>query len=130
MLPRPLRAHAASPPGAPHDRRRLQVVLFSGGRGSRALAQPLVGRERVDVTLVINGYDDGASTGEVRRFLGDSLGPSDFRKNASRVAAELKTTFASHYAREISLAEALHPNAIAIYNQRATGEKFLINPNK
>jgi 2-phospho-L-lactate transferase/gluconeogenesis factor (CofD/UPF0052 family) len=91
MLPRPLRAHAASPPGPAHDRRRLQVVLFSGGRGSRALAQQLVGRERVDVTLVINGYDDGASTGEVRRFLGDSLGPSDFRKNASRVAAELKT---------------------------------------
>ncbi len=79
------RAASASP------RPRLQVVLFSGGRGSRALAQQLVGSDRVDVTLVINGYDDGASTGEVRRFLGDCLGPSDFRKNASRVAAELKT---------------------------------------
>ena len=38
------------------------------------------------LTLAINGYDDGASTGEVRRFLGDALGPSDFRKNASRLA--------------------------------------------
>lgn len=91
MPSRPLRAQAASPLGAPHDRPRLQVVLFSGGRGSSALARQLVGHERVDVTLVINGYDDGASTGEVRRFLGDSLGPSDFRKNASRVAEELKT---------------------------------------
>ncbi len=84
-----------SPRGAsapPPSRPRLQVVLFSGGRGSRALAQQLVGSDRVDVTLVINGYDDGASTGEVRRFLGDCLGPSDFRKNASRVAAELKTS--------------------------------------
>jgi 2-phospho-L-lactate transferase/gluconeogenesis factor (CofD/UPF0052 family) len=90
MLTRPLRALAAAAPGAsPHDRPRLQVVLFSGGRGSRALAQQLVSSPRVDVTLVINGYDDGASTGEVRRFLGDCLGPSDFRKNASRVAAEL-----------------------------------------
>ena len=41
------------------------------------------------VTLAINGYDDGASTGEVRRFLGDALGPSDFRKNASRLATAL-----------------------------------------
>jgi 2-phospho-L-lactate transferase/gluconeogenesis factor (CofD/UPF0052 family) len=92
MLIRPLRVPATIAPGAtPAARPRLQVVLFSGGRGSRALAQQLVGSDRVDLTLVINGYDDGASTGEVRRFLGDCLGPSDFRKNASRVAAELHT---------------------------------------
>ena len=40
---------------------------------------------------MINGYDDGASTGEVRRFLGDALGPSDFRKNASRLARLLRS---------------------------------------
>jgi 2-phospho-L-lactate transferase/gluconeogenesis factor (CofD/UPF0052 family) len=65
---------------------RLHVVLFSGGRGSGALSQQLVSPQ-IDLTIAINGYDDGASTGEVRRFLGDSLGPSDFRKNASRLAA-------------------------------------------
>lgn len=69
----------------------LSVVLFSGGRGSGALTHQLVGRPGVALTVAINGYDDGASTGEVRRFLGDSLGPSDFRKNASRLAAELGT---------------------------------------
>jgi NADPH2:quinone reductase len=47
-----------------------------------------------------------------------------------RVAAELKTTFASRYAQEISLAEALQPEMIAAYGQRATGTKYLINPNK
>ena len=47
-----------------------------------------------------------------------------------RVAAELKTTFASSYSKEISLAEALQPQAIAVYGQRATGTKYLINPNK
>jgi 2-phospho-L-lactate transferase/gluconeogenesis factor (CofD/UPF0052 family) len=70
----------------------LSVVLFSGGRGSGALTRQLVARPGVSLTVAINGYDDGASTGEVRRFLGDSLGPSDFRKNASRLAAELKTS--------------------------------------
>jgi 2-phospho-L-lactate transferase/gluconeogenesis factor (CofD/UPF0052 family) len=69
----------------------LSVVLFSGGRGSGALTRQLVARPGVSLTVAINGYDDGASTGEVRRFLGDSLGPSDFRKNASRLAGELGT---------------------------------------
>ena len=46
-----------------------------------------------------------------------------------RVAAELKTTFASHYVQEISLAETLNPEIIARYNKRATGEKYLINPS-
>ena len=66
-------------------------MLFSGGRGSAALARQLVSSPAVSLTIVINGYDDGASTGEVRRFLGDSLGPSDFRKNASNLAATLHT---------------------------------------
>src|SRR5690606_19348765 len=51
----------------------------------------LLARKDVSLTLIVNGYDDGASTGAVRRFLGDSLGPSDFRKNASRVASATST---------------------------------------
>lgn len=47
-----------------------------------------------------------------------------------RVAAELKTTFASSYSKEISLVEALQPEAIAVYGQRSTSTKYLINPNK
>jgi 2-phospho-L-lactate transferase/gluconeogenesis factor (CofD/UPF0052 family) len=69
----------------------VNVVLFSGGRGSGVLSRQLISRPDIALTIAINGYDDGASTGEVRRFLGDSLGPSDFRKNASRVARELRT---------------------------------------
>ena len=69
----------------------VSVVLFSGGRGSDVLSRQLIGHPDVALTIAINGYDDGASTGEVRRFLGDSLGPSDFRKNASRVAREIRS---------------------------------------
>ncbi len=46
-----------------------------------------------------------------------------------RVAEGIKTTFASHYAREVSLAGALQLDAIASYGKQATGEKYLINPN-
>lgn len=48
----------------------------------------------------------------------------------ARVAAELKTTFASHYTQEISLREALDPQVLAAYSRRATGEKYLINPSR
>jgi hypothetical protein len=46
------------------------------------------------------------------------------------VVNNLKTTFASHYTKVVSLPEALDPKNIAVYGKRATGEKYLINPNK
>lgn len=57
-------------------------------------------------------------------------GPATAARLKQRVAAELKTTFASHYTKEVSLAEALTPEAIAAYGKRSTGEKYLINPSK
>jgi NADPH:quinone reductase-like Zn-dependent oxidoreductase len=47
-----------------------------------------------------------------------------------RVVKSLKTTFASHYTKTVSLTEALDLANIAVYGKRATGEKYLINPNK
>ena len=47
-----------------------------------------------------------------------------------RVALGITTTFASHYTKEVSLAGALSLESIAGYGRQATGEKFLINPNK
>jgi NADPH2:quinone reductase len=58
------------------------------------------------------------------------IGPGAAQKLRERVVAELTTTFASHYTKEISLAEALHLSEIAVYGRRATGAKYLINPNK
>ena len=46
----------------------------------------------------------------------------------ARVAAELTTTFASTYTREVSLAGMLMPDAFHAYVKRATGEKFLVTP--
>jgi NADPH:quinone reductase-like Zn-dependent oxidoreductase len=58
------------------------------------------------------------------------IGRADGQKLRERVVAELKTTFASHYTKVVSLQEVLDLSNIAVYAKRATGEKFLINPNK
>jgi len=58
------------------------------------------------------------------------IGPADGARLRQRVLDELKTTFASRYTSVISLQEALQLANVAIYNKRATGEKFLIDPSK
>jgi hypothetical protein len=58
------------------------------------------------------------------------IGPADGARLRQRVVDELKTTFASHYTQVVSLQEMLQPSHIAVYAKRATGEKYLINPNK
>ena len=54
------------------------------------------------------------------------IGPEDVAKLRARVVSELKTTFASHYSHQISLAQALQLDVISGYAKRATGEKYLI----
>ena len=58
------------------------------------------------------------------------IGPAAAQVLKQRVAANLKTTFASRYSHRVSMAEALQLATIAIYNKRATGEKFLIEPHR
>ncbi|MGI5267957.1 2-phospho-L-lactate transferase CofD family protein [Nonomuraea sp. CA-218870] len=60
---------------------RTAVTLFSGGRGGAGIARGLLGTPGIDLTILINGYDNGHSTGALRCYLPGMLGPSDFRKN-------------------------------------------------
>jgi NADPH2:quinone reductase len=53
---------------------------------------------------------------------------ADVNRLRQRVVAELTTTFASHYTKEISLRDVANVEVARAYNRRATGEKFLINP--
>ena len=57
----------------------LNVVILNGGRGASAIIPALLDRQGLHVTSVVNAYDDGKSTGEIRKFFG-MLGPSDIRK--------------------------------------------------
>lgn len=61
----------------------IKVVVFCGGRGSATIIQELLRWPHLQVTLIVNAYDDGLSTGALRNFIDDMLGPSDFRKNLS-----------------------------------------------
>ena len=58
------------------------------------------------------------------------IGVEGNQRLRARVAAGLKTTFASHYTQEISLPQALQLESIARYRKFSTGEKFLINPSR
>ena len=60
-------------------------------------------------------------------FLG-RIGLDGMVRLRTRVAAELTTTFASHYTDEVSLAGALQLDTIRAYARQATGQKFLIRP--
>ena len=56
------------------------------------------------------------------------IGAEATQKLRERVAAEIKTTFASTYTKEVSLAGALALDEIAVYSKLGTGAKYLINP--
>lgn len=67
---------------------KQRVVLFSGGRGSRTIARALATDPGIDLAIVINGYDDGLSTGVLRGAFPGLLGPSDFRKSANSLLSQ------------------------------------------
>jgi NADPH2:quinone reductase len=58
----------------------------------------------------------------------EKVGAERVAQLKARVVSELATTFASHYAKTVSLADALTLEAIAAYGLRSTGEKYLIAP--
>ena len=59
----------------------------------------------------------------------DKIGPQRASQLQARVAAEIATTFASHYAAEISLYDMLDPALVGKFARHATGTEFLLNPS-
>jgi NADPH2:quinone reductase len=58
------------------------------------------------------------------------IGAEAAQRLRERVASEVKTTFASTYAKQVSLREALDVDAIATYGKQSTGTKYLIRPQQ
>jgi len=57
----------------------INVVVINGGRGASVLIPELLKVPGANLSSIVNAYDDGKSTGEIRKFF-DMLGPSDIRK--------------------------------------------------
>ena len=72
-------------PDARPQRTKLNVVLFSGGSGTQTITAAFLKHGQIALTILINAYDDGLSTGRLRRFIPGMLGPSDVRKNINRL---------------------------------------------
>lgn len=66
----------------------MKVSIFCGGRGSSEIIKGFLKVDNIALTLIVNGYDDGKSTGRIRSFVKGMLGPSDFRKNISTILAQ------------------------------------------
>ena len=76
----------------------MKITLFSGGRGNKNLITELSKLDKnFDIRIIINGYDDGLSTGELRDYLGNILGPSDFRKCISYLGKNTDTVKVCDY---------------------------------
>ena len=58
------------------------------------------------------------------------IGMERVQEMRTRIAKEIKTTFASKYAKEISFNEMLQPEVMNSYSKQSTGNKFLVNPHK
>jgi NADPH2:quinone reductase len=88
---------------------------------------------RLDRNETVLGADFGMAWGIggwlLPPFLGN-LGLEGTVRLRERVANEIKTTFASQYTAEISLAQVLDLETLKAYGRQATGEKYLINPSK
>jgi len=66
-------------------RTKINLVLFSGGSGTQSITEALLKHPQISLKILINAYDDGHSTGRLRRFIPGMLGPSDVRKNINRL---------------------------------------------
>jgi NADPH:quinone reductase-like Zn-dependent oxidoreductase len=95
---------------------RKQVYIYGGlDRGPTELTRNF-------------GYAWGISGWLLTPFL-IKAGPARIAAMRERVAAGLTTTFASSYAGQLSLVQALQPEAIAAYGRMATGTKYVLVPN-
>jgi 2-phospho-L-lactate transferase/gluconeogenesis factor (CofD/UPF0052 family) len=64
---------------------QINIVLFSGGSGTQSITEALLRHPQISLKIVINAYDNGHSTGRLRKFIPGMLGPSDVRKNINRL---------------------------------------------
>ena len=117
------------------------LTAMEASIGRRATTYSRYGSNVHKQVYLYGGLDTGPT--EIQRSFGmtwgvggwllfaflERIGAQAADRLKQRVVAELHTTFASQYARTLSLREVLSLEAIAAYGPRNTGAKMLINPN-
>jgi 2-phospho-L-lactate transferase/gluconeogenesis factor (CofD/UPF0052 family) len=105
----------------------FNIVQFSGGRGTLTLTKAFLKRDHSRLTSVVNAYDDGKSTGEIRRIF-KMLGPSDIRKNQEAMLIpgqphyeDFMALFAYRYPKETD-----HDHAVGQLRDFASGRTNII----
>jgi len=125
-MPEPL-SQALEAPGA---RTRIDVVLFSGGTGTDSITQALLRHPQIRLRILINAYDDGLSTGRLRKFIPSMLGPSDVRKNVNRLMPKTERCqrslkFLSDYRLPVGISP---PDAIRLLDSLISGGHSAMPP--
>ncbi|HME10257.1 MAG TPA: 2-phospho-L-lactate transferase CofD family protein, partial [Bryobacteraceae bacterium] len=123
----------AAPPGVEKKDPKTQInaVLFSGGSGTHSIAQALLRHPQIRLRILINAYDDGHSTGRLRRFIPSMLGPSDVRKNINRLMPVAERChqalkFLSDYRLPAGIARA---DALALIETLTSGDRAALPRN-
>ena len=60
-------------------KKKYDIIIFNGGRGAINIIKELKKKNNVNIYSIVNAYDDGKSTGNLRDIF-NILGPSDIRK--------------------------------------------------
>lgn len=106
---------AFSPYGSPRHKQVYSYGLLDGGPA-------VLERGRFGMAWSFGGW--------LLTYFLEKAGAETVQRLKQRVASNLKTTFASAYTKDVSLAQALSREEIAIYSKRATAAKYLVCPNK
>tara|TARA_Y100000389_G_scaffold58883_1_gene54861 strand:+ start:5273 stop:7213 length:1941 start_codon:yes stop_codon:yes gene_type:complete len=70
--------------------KKINMSLFAGGSGNTKLIKMINDISWINLSIITNCYDDGKSTGRLRSYIPNMLGPSDIRKNISNLCNENK----------------------------------------
>ena len=90
----------------------INIVIINGGRGASTIIPEILNHSEFKLTSIVNAYDDGKSTGQIRDFF-NMLGPSDIRKVQELMLPDnpqnqsIKQLFSFRFSKNITRAEAI-----------------------
>ena len=107
----------------------LQRIFFNASERSATIASAWAAIGKVLIIAFVLDMAFQLSSGEDVRVI-QSVGMETVGRMRQRVLANLTTTFASSYKKQVDLDEMLTKEAVTDYRAMKTGEKYLVKPWK